>query len=129
MILPFSPFPFSYASRYSQYSQYSNNCMIVNWYRTREINFQEELSILGTTITVPLLFIQPRKDQVFPPPLGKGMDKLIPNITHVVIDGAHWALINNSVQVNRVISDWLRRVVFSEGEGEITGTGLVGGKL
>lgn len=88
---------------------------IVNWYRTRKVNHEDELAILGRRIEVPVLFIQALRDPALPPHLGKSMAKHIPKLTLKQVDTAHWALWEKPDEVNSIISEWLKDVVFTEG--------------
>lgn len=93
--------------------QYTNECNIVNWYRTRKINFEDELSIVGRRITAPTLFIQALRDEALPPHLGKAMGKQIPKLDLKQVDTAHWALWEKPEEVNAIISEWLKDVAFT----------------
>lgn len=87
----------------------------VNWYRTRRVNYEDELAILGRKITIPVLFVQALKDPALPPHLGKSMAKHVPDLTVKQVDAAHWALWEKPEEVNGFITGWLRDVVFKEG--------------
>lgn len=87
---------------------------IVNWYRTRKVNFEEERAILGRRIEIPVLFIQALKDPALPPHLGKSMAKHVPNLTLERVDSAHWALWEKPEEVNGILAAWLKDVVFAE---------------
>ncbi|GLB12010.1 hypothetical protein AtubIFM57258_009287 [Aspergillus tubingensis] len=84
----------------------------LNWYRTREINYEEELAILNARITAPLLFIQALKDSALPPHLGKGMTRTVPHLTYKQVNTSHWALWQEPEEVNEIIAWWLKEVVF-----------------
>ncbi|EAW14544.1 alpha/beta fold hydrolase [Aspergillus clavatus NRRL 1] len=86
----------------------------LNWYRTREINYEEELAILHRRITAPVLFIQALKDAALPAHLGSGMTKTIPHLTFQQVDTSHWALWERPKEVNEMIAWWLEEVVFSD---------------
>lgn len=87
----------------------------MNWYRTRKVNFEDELAILGRQITIPVLFIQALKDQALPPHLGKSMAKHVPNLTLKQVNAAHWALWEKPEEVNSIISTWLKEVALVAG--------------
>lgn len=91
----------------------------MNWYRTRKVNYEEELAILDRKITIPVLFIQALKDQALPPHLGKTMAKHVPNMTMKQVNTAHWALWEKPEEVNSIISTWLKNVVFAERVGKL----------
>ncbi|BDD55317.1 hypothetical protein MAP00_000852 [Monascus purpureus] len=86
----------------------------LNWYRTSEINYKDELSILDRRIDTPLLFIQALRDPALPPSLGKGMARTVPHYTLRQVDTFHWALWERPDEVNRIIAEWLDQVVFSD---------------
>lgn len=88
---------------------------IVNWYRTRKVNYEEELAILNRRIEIPVLFIQALRDAALPAHLGKSMKKEIPNLTLERVDTAHWALWEKPAEVNAILERWLKDVVFTEG--------------
>ncbi|GAB1211004.1 hypothetical protein ATERTT37_000114 [Aspergillus terreus] len=85
-----------------------------NWYRTREVNYRDELPILDRRIMAPVLFIQALRDAALPPHLGKGMMKSIPHLAFKQVDTAHWALWERPKEVNEIISWWLEEVVFKD---------------
>lgn len=87
----------------------------VNWYRTRRVNYEDELPIVGRKITIPVLFIQALKDQALPPHLGKSMAKHVPDLTLKQVDTAHWALWEKPDEVNGILAGWLKDVVFRDG--------------
>lgn len=87
-----------------------------NWYRTREINYKDELEILDRRITVPVLFIQALRDPPLPPHLGKGMSKVIPKLTVEQVDTSHWALWEKPEEVNSIIVRWLEKVALVDGQ-------------
>lgn len=87
----------------------------MNWYRTRQVNYEEELAILDRKITIPVLFIQALRDPALPPHLGKTMGKHVPNLTLKQVNTAHWALWEKPEEVNSIISTWLKEVAFGDG--------------
>lgn len=86
----------------------------LNWYRTREINYKDELAILNQHITAPVLFIQAQRDTALPAHLGKGMTRTIPHLTFQQINTSHWALWERPKEVNEIIAWWLEEIVFSD---------------
>lgn len=83
----------------------------MNWYRTRKINYDDELSLGKNTIDVPVLFIQALRDAALPTSLGKTMGKNLPNLTTKQVDTAHWALWEKPQDVNAILDNWLDEVV------------------
>ncbi|OJJ47011.1 hypothetical protein ASPZODRAFT_95610 [Penicilliopsis zonata CBS 506.65] len=80
----------------------------LNWYRTREINHNDELAILDRRITCPVLFIQAQRDSALPPHLGRGMAKTIPQAVVEQVDTSHWALWEKPQEVNEILASWLK---------------------
>lgn len=87
---------------------------IVNWYRTREMNYKDELALLNQHITAPVLFIQALRDTALPAHLGKGMTRTLPHLTYQQINSSHWALLEKPKEVNEIIAWWLEEIVFAE---------------
>ncbi|KAE8154737.1 Alpha/Beta hydrolase protein [Aspergillus avenaceus] len=85
-----------------------------NWYRTREINFKEELAILNQHIMAPVLYIQALRDTALPAHRGWGMTKTIPHLTFQQINSSHWALWEKPAEVNEIIAWWLDEFVFRD---------------
>ena len=62
-----------------------------------------------------MLFIQALRDPALPPHLGKSMNKHIPDLTLRQVDTAHWALWEKPEEVNLILQEWLKGVVFADG--------------
>ncbi|KAJ6183977.1 hypothetical protein N7519_005278 [Penicillium mononematosum] len=80
----------------------------LNWYRTRDVNYEDELAILDREIQIPTLFIQGLRDQALPPHLGKSMAKQVPRLTLKQVNTSHWALWEKPEEVNEIIGTWLK---------------------
>ncbi|KAL4931924.1 alpha/beta fold hydrolase [Aspergillus undulatus] len=91
----------------------------LNWYRTRKINYDDELALSSGTINVPVLFIKAVKDAALPPHLGRGMAKHLPRLRTEDVDASHWVLWERPAEVNGVLERWLDEVVEGEGEGRV----------
>ena len=93
---------------HSKFSQLTHCVLsLVNWYRTRRINWEEEQELLDRKIiTQPVLFIQATQDSVLTPELSKGMEKFIPNMTRGEVATSHWAMIQKPDEVNEIIRQW-----------------------
>lgn len=91
--------------------QYAKNGMhgTLNWYRTREQNYHDELQLPRKTIDIPVLFIQANKDAAIPPSMSQGMERYIHNLTKRSVDTHHWALWEAPDQVNGILKEWLER--------------------
>ncbi|KAI1934019.1 hypothetical protein LOZ58_005931 [Ophidiomyces ophidiicola] len=84
----------------------------LNWYRTREQNYKEDLELIGQKWEVPVLFIRATKDDALRPELSKNMGKYIPNLTQAEVDATHWALWQKPEECNAIISSWIENVAF-----------------
>jgi len=84
--------------------------VIVNWYRNREQNFRDELSLKRRIINIPVLFVQAMKDEALPPAMSEGMEKWIPNLTRKTVTTGHWALWEKPEMVCGIVAEWLRQV-------------------
>ena len=111
-ILPQRPQWTMYVSLPFSIQGYTNE--IVNWYRTREMNYKDELALLNQHITAPVLFIQALRDTALPAHLGKGMTRTLPHLTYQQINSSHWALLEKPKEVNEIIAWWLEEIVFAE---------------
>lgn len=100
----------------------------LNWYRTRRINFEDDLewvdprrskqsyanpSRLGTKqVMQPVLFISGRLDAVLKPEMSKGMEMFVANLRRREVEAGHWALTQVPREVNETLGKWLDEVVF-----------------
>ena len=85
-----------------------------NWYRTREVNFEDEKALPADQrqgVKQPSLFVFAEKDSVLSEDLTKGMDKAIPNLTKGRVPATHWALWHTPVETNDIIKRWFEGVV------------------
>ncbi|KAF7546880.1 hypothetical protein G7046_g9176 [Stylonectria norvegica] len=81
----------------------------LNWYRTRELNFQDELPLTekGTyKLKMPALFITATEDTALPPSMSLGMEQRFDNLTRGEVQSSHWALWQASDEVNRQVAKW-----------------------
>ncbi|KAI5246529.1 hypothetical protein E4T43_02699 [Aureobasidium subglaciale] len=90
----------------------------LNWYRTRLINFEDDLKLnffrlRAKTIQQPVLFISGKFDAVLSPAMSRGMENFIPRLRRGQVETAHWALTEAPREVNNLIRLWLKEVVFS----------------
>ncbi|KAL2385074.1 hypothetical protein RJZ90_001537 [Blastomyces dermatitidis] len=84
----------------------------LNWYRTREQNYKDDLSLLGRKLDIPVLFILATQDEALRPALSRNMSKYLPNLTTAKVTAGHWALWQASTECNEAISKWMEAVVF-----------------
>ncbi|KAK2794909.1 hypothetical protein FQN50_009833 [Emmonsiellopsis sp. PD_5] len=85
----------------------------LNWYRTREQNHKDELSLLGKTLDIPVLFVLATKDQALRPALSRNMHKYLRNLTVAEVEAAHWVLWEKPAECNETIRRWVEEVVFA----------------
>jgi pimeloyl-ACP methyl ester carboxylesterase len=85
----------------------------LNWYRTRRINFDEELVLAKDFkgIQAPSLFIGATHDAALPPEMSAGMERLFKDLTRGEVNASHWALTQAGDEVNRLIGEWLSKVL------------------
>lgn len=87
-----------------------------NWYRTRQVNFEDEKNMsadVKKVIKQPTLFIQALHDNILTPELSKGMERSIPNLTRGEVPASHWALWQTPGQTNAIIKKWIEGVVLN----------------
>jgi soluble epoxide hydrolase/lipid-phosphate phosphatase len=97
-------------------SQYSRNGFHgpLNWYRTREANWRDDLDLIRmgrTTVEQPTLFIQATRDSVFIPAMMSKMGENIPKLTVKPVDANHWALWEKPAECNAILEQWLKEIV------------------
>lgn len=82
----------------------------LNWYRTRDLNYQEELPLAdkGVKVRMPSLFVSASGDSALPPALSASMDAHFEQLTRGEVDATHWALTQASDDVNEKIGQWLK---------------------
>lgn len=83
----------------------------LNWYRTQELNFEEEKemakNIEGFKFKMPVLFIAGTKDEALPPAISHGMDMWFESLTRREVNTNHWALWEKPAEVNKHITEFL----------------------
>jgi len=97
--------------------QYSRNGIHgpLNWYRTRRINYEDDLQLLDKkVIDIPTLFIQATYDSVLKPEMSKNMEALLPKLTRGEVQGTHWILTQKPDETNEIIAKWLNDQVGSK---------------
>nr|KMM72063.1 hypothetical protein CPAG_08362 [Coccidioides posadasii RMSCC 3488] len=84
----------------------------LNWYRTREQNYKEDLELIGRKLDIPVLFIRATNDAALRPELSQNMSKYIRDLTQAEVDGTHWVLWQKPEECNAIIAKWMEGVVF-----------------
>lgn len=78
--------------------QYARNGMRgpLNWYRTRKINYEEELALLKNgqqpKVQPPAMMVAASRDAALPPRMAKGMEVFFESLTIQEVNGTHWSL-------------------------------------
>lgn len=91
----------------------------LNWYRTRKVNFDEELELVRegrTRVAVPAMMISARLDNALPPAMAAGMGKHFDRLVKTeVVEAHHWALWEAVEEVNRHIGEFVVGVLKGQG--------------
>ncbi|CAI4214371.1 unnamed protein product [Parascedosporium putredinis] len=96
-------------------TEYLKNTMRgpLNWYRTAQVNFQDELALLrtpgGINFTMPGLYVGATLDTALPPSMSVGMEKYFPKggLTRGEVVASHWALWHAARDVNVLLGQWI----------------------
>jgi len=86
----------------------------LNWYRTRKINYEEELELVEkgrVKITQPSLFVVATKDTALPPAMSAGMEAHFDKLERKEVTASHWALVEAAEEVNKHVGKWLEGVL------------------
>ena len=92
----------------------------MNWYRTREVNYVEELEHFfkdgrvkeRPRIEQEVLFVLATKDQALKPEMAAKMEEKIAKLTRMEVVAGHWALWEKPEEVNAILKEWFDGVVF-----------------
>lgn len=96
-------------------TEYLKNTMRgpLSWYRTAQVNFQDELALLrtpgGINFTMPGLYVGATLDTALPPSMSVGMEKYFPKggLTRGEVVASHWALWHAARDVNVLLGQWI----------------------
>jgi pimeloyl-ACP methyl ester carboxylesterase len=81
----------------------------INWYRNFTRNWELSKDI-EQKVTVPSLMIMAEDDVVLPPSLTEGMERYVPDLEKVLIEGSgHWTQQEKPEETSRAMIDWLTR--------------------
>lgn len=81
----------------------------INWYRNFDQNWHESEGQVDL-VTLPSLMVTAQLDPVLPPAAADGMERYVKDLDRVMITGSgHWTQQEKPDQVNRAISDWIRK--------------------
>lgn len=80
----------------------------VNWYRNIDANAEKFASYLDAPISQPTLMLAADADPVLPVSLIDGMNRWVPDLTTLVIEGSgHWTQQEQPSAVSEAIIEWL----------------------
>lgn len=85
----------------------------LNWYRTSELNWKDELALIpgNTTYTAkfaqPALYIGGTQDPALPPYLSTGMETYFDSLARGEVNGDHWIMAEMPNEVNSYVGNWL----------------------
>ena len=106
-----------------EWEHYADNYLItgvrgtVNWYKTRKLNYDEELPLAKIQeekelkVKPPTLFLGASRDVALPPRMAKGMGLNFEDLKMAQVDGGHWILIQKADECNKIIGEYLEAVV------------------
>ena len=105
-----------YAQEYARHGLHGP----LNWYRTREVNYVEELEYFfkdgrskeRLRIEQEVLIVLATKDQALKPQMAAKMEERIDKLTKRQVTAGHWALWEKPEEVNGILKDWFDGVVF-----------------
>lgn len=85
----------------------------LNWYRTRQVNHEEELPLAEKRVTIemPALLITATEDAALPPWMSAGMEKHFKRLDRGEVKSGHWALSQAADAVNEKIGEWIEDVL------------------
>ncbi|CAI0643731.1 unnamed protein product [Colletotrichum noveboracense] len=85
----------------------------LNWYRTGELNWQDELALVPANAsytakyTQPALYIGGSLDTALPPVLSTGMETYFNSLSRGEVNGTHWVMWEKPEDVNSYVGNWL----------------------
>jgi len=81
----------------------------INWYRNLARNWESSRGI-EEKVNAPSLMIMAEDDVVLPPSLTEGMERYVPDLEKVLIEGSgHWTQQEKPDETSRAMIDWLNR--------------------
>ena len=119
----------------TEYSRHGLNGPL-NWYRTGEVNYLDELDVFfdgdtsvdskkRPTVTQPVLFVLATKDQALKPAMAAKMASQIPNLVRKEVEAGHWVLWQRPEEINKILGEWFEGIWAGEkGQKKLGGAKL-----
>ncbi|KAJ3089771.1 hypothetical protein HK102_005534 [Quaeritorhiza haematococci] len=79
----------------------------LNLYRTRKVNFDEELDLKTTQISHRCLMVAALRDDALPPSMSASMPRYVPNLTMKFVDAGHFVQVEKKDEINDLLFEWL----------------------
>ncbi|KAG8745346.1 hypothetical protein FRC10_008205 [Ceratobasidium sp. 414] len=88
------------------------NSAMLNYYRTRKINFELEKTPEDYRPEMPKLLVIPVRDIALPPELCASAEREFENIEVVRFEGlcGHWVQLEMAAEVEKVVGEWVERM-------------------
>lgn len=89
----------------------------LDWYRTGELNWDDELVFVpggaayAAKYPQPALYIGGTQDPALPPVLSTGMEAYFDSLSRGEVDGGHWIMWEKPDEVNSFVGNWLNSSV------------------
>jgi len=90
----------------------------LNWYRTGELNFEDEKDLAkkfeeGFKMEIPSMYIAGTKDAALPPKMSEGMEDLFGEgkLMRREVDTSHWALWEKPEEINQYFKEFVETIV------------------
>jgi len=110
-----------------EYSRHGINGPL-NWYRTREANFLDDLDFFFDgpktdakkyekkviKVEQPTLFVFATRDTALQEWMSKNMEDRIPRLTRRTVQAGHWALWERPKECNEIIGEWIEKFLKTE---------------
>jgi len=81
----------------------------INWYRNFTRNWETSADLVEK-VDVPCLMISAENDVALRPEMADGMEAFVPDLEkHLIKDCGHWTQSEKPDELNRLITDWLKR--------------------
>lgn len=90
----------------------------LNWYRTRKLNFDDEVHLAPAQkdfrFKMPSLLVMAEKDTALPPAMADGVERWYDDLTKKVVNSSHWALWQAAAPLNDIIKEFIEDKVLGK---------------